>query len=94
MIHTTTAAQAAQHTIEKTIPNAQLEEMFYKSVANMGDVQTFRKLKDEGNMASATALASRKVRDRLYALLEREHEMRSTVEKYEGPSIYDFPEML
>ena len=92
--HTFSPAVETAHEVEKTIPNTQLEEMFYKSVTDMDDVQTFRKLKAEGNMASATALASRKVRDRLYELLDREHEMHATVEKYEGPSIYDHPEML
>ena len=70
---------------EKPLPNSKLEEAFYK-VASYDRVQTFRKLKAEGNTASATALATRVVIDEtLYPLLE----LRPLVDAAEGLSIPD-----
>jgi hypothetical protein len=90
----TVTAQAAMTTIEQKLPNSKLEEAFYKCYADYDQVVTFRKLKAEGNTASATALATRVVIGRLYELLDREEEKKATVTKYEGPSIYDLaPEL-
>ena len=92
---TTTQAHIA---IERPLPNSKLEAAFYKVVLLVADydtVLTFRRLKAEGNTASATALATRIVIDRaLYPLLETAHEYKQVIEEEKGPSIYDWPEMI
>ena len=84
-----------QHTA--AIPNTLIETMFYESIKNYDDVLTYRNLVAKGSsqaIASATSLASRKVHDRLTELLEMEKQFKAQEEVEEGPSIYDFPEML
>lgn len=88
-------AVTAQATIEKPLDNSKLEEAFYKCVKDYTKVQTFRKLKAEGNFGSATALATLVVIDQtLYPLLEQEHEMKMVIDEANGPDINDHPEML
>ncbi len=84
-----------QHTA--AIPNTLIETMFYESIKNYDDVLTYRNLVAKGSsqaIASATSLASRKVHDRLTELLDMEKQFKAQKEAKEGPSIYDFPEML
>jgi len=84
-----------QHTA--AIPNTLIETMFYESIKNYDDVVTYRNLVAKGSsqaIASATSLASRKVHDRLTELLEMEKQFKTQKEAEEGPSIYDWPEML
>lgn len=94
MLQTTTHT-TPRIAIERPLPNSKLEEAFYKVVKDYNDVITFRRLKANGNIASATALVTRVViNETLYPLLEVEHEYKAIVAEENGPSIYDFPEML
>jgi hypothetical protein len=93
--------------IERPLPNSKLEEAFYKCIAGRDDcmekVATFRKLKAEDNIASATAMATLIVIDQtLYPLLEN----RGLIEAKQEvgtpdhltldrePDIHNHPEML
>jgi len=98
MTNLQTISTQAHIAIERPLPNSKLEEAFYKVVLLVADydtVLTFRRLKAQGNTASATALATRIVIDRaLYPMLETAHEYKQVIDEEKGPSIYDFPEML
>src|SRR4051812_17657457 len=86
----TVTAQAATTTTEQKLPNSKLEEAFYKCIAGtdtcMDKAATFRKLKAEGNIASATAMATLVVINQtLYPLLE----MRGLIETTQEIGIAD-----
>ncbi len=93
MNHTTVADTSVNHST-KVLPNSKLQEAFTK-VCTADQYRTFQKLMDEDNLGSATALVTRVVIDEtLYRLLETEHEYKAVIEEVEGPSIYDFPDMI
>ena len=84
--------------IESKSPHAKLDEAFYKVarlVADLDTVVTFRRLKSEGNTASATALATGIGIDKApYLMPGTAQEYKQVINEEQGPSLYDFPETL